>query len=251
MKQKILETARKISYSLKLIFRHYYRYFLHCFGYKCFVCLGDSHGGVFGVIAQKKLIPKYSFCLELQPGATVSGIRNPTSQTGALTKFRRVLKRTGRWNTLIISLGEVDCTYLIWHKVEKQSANLSDIFNVIIDRYFQFLDELQHLGFHKIVVVSSPLPSIPDKPYAGKVAEIRSSIKASPRERTELTIQFNHIMSKHCQERGIQYINTSDDLLDRETGVLKDEYKNPKPSHHLGQGPYSQLMAEKLISLYN
>lgn len=240
----------KIRYKINQICNQIYRYFLNLSGYECFICLGDSHSAVLNYIRQQNLVSKATFVCYPMPGATVSGIRNSSSKTGAISKIRKVLKNAGRWNSIIVLLGEIDCGYTIWYKVEQKGIPLADAFNTVIARYQDFLNELKDLKFKKILVISAPLPPIPDHHTLGETAQIRSIIQASRHEKTQLTINFNQVMENWCQENQILYINTTQDLLDPNTLILKDEYDNHNPyDHHLSIRAYSNLLVSKLQPL--
>jgi hypothetical protein len=47
------------------------------------------------------------FHATLVGGATASGLRNPSSRTEALPRFRALLARVRPWQTILVGLGEV------------------------------------------------------------------------------------------------------------------------------------------------
>jgi len=106
------------------------------------------------------------------------------------------------------------------------------------------------MEFHKVIILSAPLPTIRDNQHWGDVANLRNCINATQKERTELTMRYNDRLSAFCHERNIMFIDTSPILMDSKTGVIDDAYLNPDPlDRHLKEEKYAAIIAAQINNM--
>ncbi len=230
---------------------------------KKILILGDSHARQhFGSNdLEGKLKPKdlrmnhvqsdYHFDVHCVSGATAQGAVNPASQTQALSIFKKRLSiiDPDNYNHIAIMLGEVDCGFVIWFRSEKYSIPVEDQLNLTIKNLFDFLDQEVAPLFppNKIILLGSVLPTIRDDQNWGEIAHLRSSIKATQLERTNLTLRYNNILKQKSSKLGFNYIDITRDTLNENTHLIDDNYLNSnKHDHHLSFNKTWQLWIKNL-----
>ncbi len=212
---------------------------------KDILVIGDSHAFVFqhsGVFKQN--FTNYDWDAFAVVGATISGIENPNSKTQALPKFMNKLEQ-GQRDIIILQLGEVDMGFVTWFRAEKYGDSIEKIKEQTISKYLSFIEVVSKYS-ERIIVLSSPLPTIPDVGAAGDVANQRSSIKASQLERTELTIAFNKKMQELSESGLFEYLNLDSQSLG-ENGLVDEKLINKvKSDHHYDKKAYAKLLVNNL-----
>jgi hypothetical protein len=207
------------------------------------ICFGDSHVTVFKYIQDNNLLKDYLLDVVDVGGATAQGLVNPNSKTDALEIFRRRLRQAKRFQTILLQLGEVDCGFVIWYYAEKYSVSVKEQLKRSIDNYVKFVRELQDMGFKSIIAVSAPLPTICDGQDWGEVANARREVKASQKERTDLTLTYNQLLKKRCKGLGIVFLDTTGQLYDEDTGLIKSCFLNEdRVDHHLNNKRYADII---------
>ena len=201
--------------------------------------VGDSHSRVF-----KKIKNVINFPVD---GGTNMGLKNPHSKTNAKEKIDNFLsKKLKKEDTLIFLMGEVDCGFVIWYRKEKYNDTIESQFNESINNYFDFILSYKD-KCNTICVCDVPPPTIGDNDKVrGDVANKRLGIKATLKERTILTKNYNDKISDFCQENNFINIKYMEDILNEE-GTVNKIYKNSNPKdHHLEPTKYSKLLRKKL-----
>ena len=80
----------------------------------------------------------------------------------------------------------------------------------------------------------------------GEVADARKEVKATQRERTELTTRFNGRMKAYCAEKSLTYIDLDPDSLGPD-GLVDPRLLNPRSSdHHYDPAVYAELIGSRL-----
>jgi hypothetical protein len=196
--------------------------------------LGDSHLEALNFAADLGILHVASHHFSIVPGATAVGLRNPNSLTDAINIFKSSLLTQPIDSHVITHLGEVDCGFVIWWRAQKYGDSVEKQYRESICAYSQFLDEVLLNGFTKICIAGASLPSIRDGIDLSDVANKRSEINASIRERTELTLRYNHGLNELANKLGISYFDINDVVLDQSSNVVHDFFRNPDPcDHHL------------------
>jgi hypothetical protein len=216
-------------------------------GKEIFYAFGDSHLEVFNYI-NYNYNEKYYFDVTAVGGATALGIVNPNSATNSLEIFNKKISRIkNKSSYLFFLLGEVDTGFLIWYRSMKYNNSIELQLQKSIDNYICFLESLKIKGFKKIYILSAPLPTIKDGQNLGEIANLRKEIKATQIERTQLTIRYNEELKTRILRLGFVFLSTSEELIDKNKGIIKDKYLNKDPcDHHLDSMQYSSLIIYKL-----
>ncbi len=172
--------------------------------------IGDSHAHVFYSRRFKPYFPHHFFNVVIVGGATVSGLKNPNSTTQALPIFMNSLKNSAAATTIVL-LGEVDTGFVIWYRAEKYKTPVATMLDQAIENYKNLLLEISKKS--RVICISTPLPTIPDKNVCGDVANARKDVKATQLQRTDLTIEFNKQMKEFCERNGFTYLSFDMSLL--------------------------------------
>lgn len=198
--------------------------------------LGDSHGDVFNYCNKNQ--KDIFFDVIIVPGATAQGAVNPNSKTDALNIFRKKLEeiKADKYDYVIINLGEVDCGHLIWYRRDKLNISIEDQLKVVTTNLFTFATKILALYFspQKIIINGSVLPTIRDNTDRRFLDGTRSEITTSQHERTQLTLRYNSILKDLAANYGLNYMEITDSILDKETGIIESKFLNKNPyNHHL------------------
>ncbi len=216
------------------------------FAPKSVLVLGDSHASVFYHLSFDRAFPNYVFYLCSVGGATVSGLENPNSKTQAYPRFESAIRRHPA-SAYITLLGEVDVGFVIWYRAQKYQVPVEQMLEQAVQKYERLLRELRRRG--PVIVISAPLPTIPDENPCGEVANLRREVKVSQRERTALTLLFNQRVREICERIGAHFIDLDAESLG-EDGLVKKELLNKKPcDHHYDLSAYARMLIEKLRPL--
>lgn len=208
--------------------------------------LGDSHAAVFYHWLFDLNFPRFTFTVLSIGGATVSGLENPNSKTQAGPIFERAIRKYPS-RVYILLLGEVDTGFVIWYRAQKYHASVDEMLRMAVEKYANLIRRLVSQG--KVVVISAPLPTIPDQNPCGEVANLRREIKATQQERTQLTLTFNQSLSQICTSLGAYFVNLDPFSLD-ENGRIRKELLNPNPcDHHYNFSAYARLLVKALKPL--
>lgn len=214
---------------------------------KQLMCIGDSHIEVFNYIKKNNLIPGYKIEVKSVGGATAQGMVNPNSKTKALLIFKKYLEKINRQSWILIQLGEVDCGFVIWYRAEKYGLTIEKQMETSLTNYFSFLKDLRSKGFKNIVILGAILPTIKDNQDWGKVANLRKEIKATLKERTCLTLRYNSYLKKFALQMKFHYIDITNYILNKKTGVINEIYLNEiNTDHHLSNKLTAKLWINEL-----
>jgi hypothetical protein len=214
-------------------------------------CIGDSHTAVFNYVEKNKnwRHTRFSYCIV--QGATALGLANPHSQTQALPIFQEYLKTKPHSDHLLLCLGEVDCGFVIWYRAQKVGLTVREQFEISLRNYLDFIDWCRSEGFLTIMVCSVPLPTIFDDQDWGEIAtNRRKEVKATLRERTDLTREYNRRLFDYCVKTGACYLDLEFETLDPQTQVVKRYYLNSNPlDHHLEPSKLGKVIITKLAEM--
>lgn len=214
---------------------------------KTIVVLGDSHAQIFGHDLFRLYFPFIKFDVCSIGGATISGLDNPNSKTGACERFREKLASTPEGGRIILMLGEVDTGFVIWYRAEKHGEPVKAMLEKAIDNYIAFIDEVA--VNHKPIVISTPLPTITDDNDWGEVANLRKEVSVSQAERTRLTLSFNASIKVCCSERSIDYLDLDPESLGDDGLVRSSLLNDDKHDHHYAPKKHIALIVPKLRTI--
>lgn len=196
----------------------------------------------------------FRFRVKYVSGATAQGAVNPSSKTKALSVFRGGLSKinSDEYDYIAIMLGEVDCGFVIWYRAEKYSISIDEQLNLSVNNLFDFIHDevLSKFEPNQVIVMGSVLPTIKDDQDWGEVCHLRRSIKATQLERTELTFRYNSMLEELSDAHGYNYIDITDETLDKNTNLVGDEFLNEnKLDHHLSFKKIWKFWISKLTGI--
>lgn len=203
-------------------------------------CIGDSHTSVFEYVRDHFVWKKTKFRFCVVPGATAMGLANPNSKTDALGKWNEYLRQVPRHHSLLFSLGEVDCGFVIWYRANKHGLSVEEQFQRSLGNYTGFIEQVILQGFRSVYVLSAALPTIQDGQEWGEIARLRKEqltrkeVSASLQDRTKLTLRYNHALRAFCDRVGAVFIDLEAETIDGDTGLIKPRFlnKDPLDFHH-------------------
>lgn len=205
--------------------------------------LGDSHALIFDSETIKARFPEFTFKTISVGGATVSGLENPNAVTQAMPQYLTALAEHPT-RIAIVMLGEVDTGFVIWYRAQKYRVSVEHMYQQAIENYQRFLVDVSKQ--RHVICISTPLPTIRDGADWGEVANLRKDVKATLKERTELTVRFNKEIGDFCSNNGVTHCNFDAESISQ-NGTLKDALRNPDPSdHHYDPAAHAALISEKL-----
>ncbi|MEI6124940.1 MAG: hypothetical protein WCQ99_00155 [Pseudomonadota bacterium] len=217
-------------------------------------CLGDSHAMVFEYIAHTYTgmfrATKFKFCIV--QGATNLGLANPHSQTQAFPIFKKyIAEEIDFRDTVLFILGEIDCGFVIWYRAQKYGLAVEKQFNESKQNFFTLINLAKQKVGKKIILCDVPLPTLHDnQKVMGEVANKRLEVKATLRERTDLTLRYNDEIHTFAARDGLQCIQYQNEILDQESKTVSEKYLSKDPrDHHLSNENLSVLLAAKLQQL--
>jgi hypothetical protein len=207
--------------------------------------LGDSHSRIFNSDLLKKKTPLINWKVHAVQGATLSGLSNPSSKTGAIQVFNDLIKKSsGR--LMVFQLGEVDTGYVIWYRAERDGVDSSAAAAKALTNYKNLL--LAARAHNDVIVVSAPLPTLEDGNQKGAVQRIRASLQCSKKQRTELTCWFNKEMENWCNAHQISYINLDSYSVGEDGCVSASLVHENQANHHYDEITYVKLIKAHVLS---
>lgn len=209
--------------------------------------MGDSHVDVFFDPWLRQGFKRHFFNIHKVGGATASGLDNPLSRTQACLVFREGL-RGSRARHVVVQLGEVDAGIVIWYRAQKHDTPVTVMLERAIETYANFLQEIRGLGF-QVICISAPLPTIGDGVPRGEVAKARQMVKATQKQRSELTLEFNRRMAAKCAELDFSFIDLDPQSMGADGLVKSDLLSRDPADHHYERSIYARLLEPPLRAL--
>jgi hypothetical protein len=210
--------------------------------------LGDSH----------ILVPQRAFDMGLfggvecffasVGGATAVGLRHPTSRTQALVHFRKCLLPYNRKYLPVFQLGEVDTGFLSWLRAQEYGESVHHQIDQSIIAYRNFLREMKNAGYDDLIVTSATPPTIRDGDSRGEVHYLRREVRATYRERSDLTASYNRSLAAACVQEEFTFVDFTPDFVDPATGLLNEYFRSDNPcDHHLDRERAGQVWAKRIL----
>ena len=214
------------------------------------IVLGDSHAKIFNYINNNNLISNIYFDVTSVGGATALGIANPNSKTNSLKIFKKKLKWTSKKEPVLILLGEVDTGFVIWYQSEKKHISVKEQMDKSLNNYFNFVLSVMEKRGKNIILMTAPLPSIPNNHKEfGEIARLRKEVKASQEKRTELTLQYNSAIRDFCKQNELICLDL-DKILTAKNGLVEEKFLNKnKLDHHYDNKAYSEVIVNEFRKL--
>mgnify|MGYP000321378915 CR=1 FL=1 len=222
-------------------------YYWRVKGYEIIECIGDSHVAVFRRLNWEypQLRVRYRTVSVL--GATAYGLAKSSSKTKAKEKYETHLARKNVGNHILIMLGEVDCSYLVWALSEKKAVSADLILQKSLKAYCDYLSALESSGL-KIIVCSAPIPTVEDGIKNPEYISIRDNITATQIEKTNLTLSFNRSVKHFCEKSMIRFLDFDEDAINPSTGLVSEAFKNIGcVDHHYNEKHFSSVIYKKMV----
>ena len=205
--------------------------------------LGDSHVRVFEHWWLLWAWRDVRWHVEYVPGGTATGLYNKKSLSQAHTRFVQALASV-ECECVILNLGEVDTGHALWAKAARDGSDMQVMLTTAIERYARFIRETA--GRHRLIVLSAPLPTVPDGVQAeDEVMTLRSALNRSLRERTALTLEFNRQVAAVCAELAVPYLNDAASSLGAD-GQVRPSWQRRRVDHHYHRLTYARWLSRAL-----
>lgn len=164
--------------------------------------IGDSH-----TLMYKELEPQIS---TYHFGAcTAYSLMNPDSFTRSWHTFQNFLRgHSPDTDTIMLLFGEIDCRVLIYYKHMKVPIELSEMIDIVIFRYFGFVDYLRSLLYNVII------HGIP--PAVRQSNEYQMEFYGNNSIRSYISEQFNSKLKKESSKRRIGFFDIYPAVVDGE-----------------------------------
>ena len=225
-----------------------YKY-LNCFRFKGkkILILSDSHGGVFEYIHDNNLLNPHIINAEIIGGATAYGLAKEHSKTNSFNKYKNGLQRFKSYNTILIQLGEVDASFILWKKMQSENLSIEQTIQLSIFGYEKLIKHLKSLNNKTIIITGAILPTLKDSQKAGESAVLRNTINISQLKRTNLILKYNEALQKLSNQYNLSYIDITNETINKNTGMIKDYYlHDSKIDHHQSFKKTSLLWVKKM-----
>jgi len=207
--------------------------------------LGGSHARIFHHNSFSKFYPNTEINICSVDGATITGLKNPNSQTQAGEVFTSFIE-SDISELPIVLIGEVDIGFLIWYRNQFKGEELNELKDRFVTNYLSFIRQVR-AKYGVVIALSIPLPTIQDGEKFGDVANARKNINASQMERTNFTIKVNNeLESLLCKLNGVHFFNF-DKLCLGVNGLLSLDFVNLDIyDHHYNKNRYAKLIRTEL-----
>jgi len=210
--------------------------------------IGDSHVMTANAAAEAGLFLPFECRMEMVGGATAVGLRHPFSKTQALPIFKERLSPLDPLVTPVFQLGEVDCGFVIWVRSQRYGESVNAQLDASLAAYQAFLLWVRDFGYRDLVVTSAILPTIRDGQLDGEVSHLRREVKASYRDRTDLTLEYNRRLGVFCASVGFRFADLTPHLIDSSTQLLAERFRHPDPlNHHLNPDEAAAVWAKTVL----
>lgn len=209
--------------------------------------LGDSHMRVFKHWLWRFLRPFWHFSVHYVPGATISGIENIHSASGARLNFNNVLA-SKNFTHIFVCLGEVDIGYALWVRAKQKKTTPDILLNELVQNYTLFVREL--CSFAPVTLISAPYQTVTDwDGHEGELSLLRKKVAISLLDRNKMTERLNEQLALICLQLDVNFVDGS--TMRDSTFQVKKCFRNPNDAydHHYRRGRYALWLAsKKLIS---
>lgn len=206
--------------------------------------IGDSH-----ILSLQKYYNNQNKLFHYS-ASSIRGLLNKNSGTGCGNEIIK-LANSLKYDKLFIMFGKVDLEWVYPYKSKNGNIEITNFIEDTIYKYIEFINTISD-KFKIIYVMGLHLPSLEEEEmlkcinsyYSIKNVSSKADIPTifnptkqigSLKKRTDEIIMFNNILSKKINNINCEncfYIDITEELLDRETNILKNKFiKNG--DHHL------------------
>jgi len=157
---------------------------------------GDSHTTMYN-----QLSDEIDFKIHFLGASTAYGLISDHSFTHSFQQIQEIIKDLDPDRDLIMfAFGEIDCRMLIYFKHMRDSVDLIEVIDLVLDRYFSAISSVKEKGFE--MVVHGIIPAVRQ--------ETADNLKFYGDEKTRASISFNfnERLKERCLKEGIKYFDT-------------------------------------------
>lgn len=218
-------------------------------GFLIVECLGDSHVAAFRRINFTYPKIKYRFRTKSILGATAYGLGKKRSSTNVRSKFEKKMAQLKGDAWVLLCLGEVDASFLVWFLAEKKNTSFDAMFSESIRRYQEFLLPVKK-KINNLIVCSVPLPTIKDGQKNPTELILRDTIDVPYLDRTHMVLRFNDTLRKFCKINNIAFLDLDESVINPKTGLLEESYiRQDKYDNHYIEYEYIKSIIPKFEEL--
>jgi len=248
---KIERRARwdRLWLPVDIVLRKIETLYWHTRGFEVIECFGDSHVKVMRRL--NWMYPELSvrFRTISVMGATAYGVVNYNSTTSAREIYEKRLSNLPKNHKVLVMLGEIDGSFLIWRLAQRKGLSVDDILNKTIEHYSDFLAYIKNMN-KDLYVVSASLPTLNDGMEKAANLAVRGTISASKRDRTEMTLKFNSFVKDRCRIIGAKFIDLDPLSIDENSGLVQERLINAiVPDNHYDERVYADMIRKKLLDM--
>jgi len=178
-------------------------------------------------------------------GKTAQGLAKINNRNIFLGPFK---KYEGTIDFLAINFGEVDCGYALWSRMNIHNTTKQQEIDFAMKGIQLLIDEARAIKPCNIILMAPIIPLIAQ--YSNRDAEIvrrRREVLANHKERTNLVLAFSKRLQIMAKTNKFEYVSVNDILLDKRTGVVKEEYTNLGAGWHLAPRVGASIWVNQMI----
>ncbi|MDB9900157.1 hypothetical protein OAC86_01280 [bacterium] len=206
--------------------------------------IGDSHAEALSAYEGSD----FYFDRGLKHGSTARGCINPDSKTRAFHFFNNGIKLTDAKH-VVISLGEVDCGFMIWLKHQHDGTPINQLFEESMTNLMRLIKEHVMLKFNtkNIFVMTIPPAFIVTNTDKRHLNGDRAAVDPSLNERKNLISKWNKRLLKESKKIGFNLIDINNKIIDKHTGEINSKYRTPYQwNHHLWPYTCANLFIDEI-----
>lgn len=186
-------------------------------------------------------------------GSTARGCINPDSKTRAFHYFNNGIKLTDAKHA-VVSLGEVDCGFMIWLKHKHDGTPVNQLFEESMTNLIKLIKEYVMPKFNtkNIFVMTIPPAFIITNTDKRHLNGDRAAVDPSLKERKNLISKWNKRLLKESKKIGFNLIDINNKITDNSTGEVNSKYRTPYQwNHHLWPYTSANLFIDEINKIIN
>lgn len=214
-------------------------------------CIGDSHCSFF--LGYNEIPAEYPFvaksliqniyCYRL--GASLAfNVNKYNSATNSRQKIEQIIASLNpNEDIILLCFGEIDCRAHILKQAEKLQLDYKKVIENCISNYLEMVTVIRNKGYSVLL-----WNAVYSANYEEKNTELEFPYYGTVQERNKVTAEFNLQLANKTLEIGIDFLNISALLIDKQSGLTKDKYYFD--SVHLNNRLFV-LVVKKINAIFN
>ncbi|MEF2230474.1 MAG: hypothetical protein V3571_06065 [Pseudodesulfovibrio sp.] len=228
--------------------------------------VGDSHANfTFGHLARQNAYDSDSLVIS-RLGASIVGFGRSRSTLGVFEKVERYV-RVHEPAHIVFKFGQVDVDLGIYYRivVKNQVLDFERFFSEAVAGYVErirqladharlyvcginppcLFDQAAAAGYTAKVIAENIESDEQRRALTRRLGKILPSIEA----RTRISLLFNSLLRQAAEARSLPYFDFADHLLDPETGLLKERFRQADNHHIVFDEQDAAFITERLRAL--